>query len=331
MRARNSLWWGFATAALALLVIAVLALVPDPFFTQRVVAASFDDVEGVAPGAPVFFRGAQIGAVRSVGLDGPSRLFDVRLGVRRDWHPSACSFARIAEANPLTTPRIELVAVEVPGNQCGAARLAQGCDRIAPVERGGANVDGCRRSAGLFQTAALAVGQAAAVAKTANAMAQRLGTMMGSNAPGGSPVNMAKVARDATAALAALSGISQKLDASMAPGRGDVALTLSNVRRMTGRAGEFDVASLNGTMRGVQTIVGQNRDNVGGLLTEGRAATVQTRVMLEGLSASLATTSANLARASDSMTALTERLAADPSSVVRGRKFEDPPAPGGKQ
>ena len=93
MGVRNSLWWGYATAAFALILVAVLALVPDPFFTQRVVAASFDDVEGVAAGAPVFFRGAQIGSVRSVSLDGPTRLFDVRLGVRREWHPSACSFA----------------------------------------------------------------------------------------------------------------------------------------------------------------------------------------------------------------------------------------------
>ena len=133
-----------------------------------------------------------------------------------------------------------------------------------------------------------------------------------------------------TAAVAALSGISRKLDASMTPGRGDVALTLANVRQLTGRAGQFDMASLNGTMRGVQTVVGNNQDNISGLLVESRATAAQTRAMLEQLTASLATTSANLARASDSMTALSERLAADPSSVVRGRKFEDPPAPGSK-
>ena len=330
MKAANSLIWGFATALAALIVVAVLAFVPDPFFRERVIAASFDNVEGVARGAPIFFRGSQIGTVRSVDLDAPTRLFDVGLGVRRDWRPSSCSFARIAEANPLTTPHIELVALEVPATQCQAARLAAQCDRVPLVPSRGATIDGCRRNAGLFETAALAVGQAAAVAKTANAMAARLGTMLGSDAPGGSPVNMAKVAQDSTAALAALSGISRKLDDSLAPGRGDVALTLANVRRATGRAGDFDVASVNGTLRDVRTLVGQNQANVTGILSEGRVATTQTRALLEELTASLATTSANLARASDSMTALTERLAQDPSSVVRGRKFENPPAPGSK-
>ena len=240
-------------------------------------------------------------------------------------------FCRVAEANPLTTPRIELVSVE--GSRRPVQRSA-GWPR-----RASASTRSQRTMRRLMDVVAAPVcsrrrrlrsAKQRRLRKTANAMAQRLGAMMGSDTPGGSPVNMAKVAQDSTAALAALSGISRKLDASMTPGRGDVALTLSNVRQMTGRAGQFDVASLNGTMRGVQTIVGSNRDTVSGLLVEGRATAAQTRVMLEGLTASLATTSANLTRASDSMTALTEKLAADPSSIVRARKFEDPPAPGSK-
>jgi hypothetical protein len=322
--ADRQLHWGMATAALALSVILLLAFVPDPFFRDRSLVTRFDDVDSVEPGVAVYFRGAEIGSVRSVELDPATRLFDVDLAVRRDWRPSACSFARITGSNPLVPPRVELVALEIGANACPVARAAARCDALAP-RAGTPAIDGCRRGPDLFAAATAAVGEAAAMARTANQMATQLAGLMASGGSGGGTL---AIARDSMATVAALRGISERLDASFVPGHGDVALTLANVRRASGRAGSFDVASLNATMREVQTMVAQNQANVAGLLAEGRTTTAETRTLLETMSTSLATTGANLARASDSMGALTERLAADPTYALHGSKFVDPPAPG---
>ncbi len=324
--ADRQLHWGIATAITALVIILLLAFVPDPLFRQTLLATRFDDVESVAPGVAVYFRGAEIGAVRSVTLDPATRLFDVGLAVRRDWRPSACSFARITATNPLAPPRVELVALETDARACPAARVAASCDPLAP-RRGVPAIEGCRRGPDLFAAAAAAVGEAAAVARTANQMATQLAGMMTAGGSGGGTLAMA---RDSMATVAALRGISERLDAGLLPGHGDIALTLSNVRRASGQAGNFDVASLNATMREVQAMVAQNQANVTGLLAEGRTTTAETRTLLETISTSLATTSANLSRASDSMGRLTERMAADPSYALHGSKFVDPPAPGAK-
>lgn len=327
---QQQLRWGIVIALIAAVVIAVLAFVPDPLFRQRVMTTTFDDVTAILPGTPVFFRGAEIGAVRSVELDPPSRLFAVRLGVRRDWRPSACSFAEVVATNPLTTPRVELVAVEQPATRCPAARAAALCDRLASIAPpggapGGAAIDGCRRAPDLLQSAAAAISETTAVARTANQMATRLAAML--SGPGSSTFDMAGIAHDSTAALAALSGVAQRLDSSMAP-RGDLALTLANVRRVTGSASRIDVANINGTLSEVRALVAQNQKSIAGILAEGSQTTGQARAMLEDLSASLNQTSANLARASDSAAALGERLAASPTYALHGRKFADPPAPG---
>ncbi|MFY9350966.1 MAG: MlaD family protein [Sphingobium sp.] len=318
--------WGLGAALLAIMVVAVLALVPDPFFRQRVVATSFDDVEGVSPGVPVYFRGAPIGAVRSIDLDGARRIFAVRMGVDRDWRPSDCAFATVASANPLTAPRIELVALETAPAQCRAARLAYGCDPV-PVGAGGEALPGCRRAADLFETAATAIGEAAAVARTANAMAQKLSGML--QGDGSSAVDMAQVAQNATQTLAALNSLSTQLDRSFAPGKGDIALTLSNVRQASGRASQIDVAALNGILRETQALVAQNQASIAGLLAEGRSSAGEVRGILEGASASLVATSANLERTSASLGSLSERLAGDPTYAIRGQRYADPPPPGG--
>lgn len=324
---RTQIRWGIGAALLAILVVAVLALVPDPFFRQRVVATTLDDVEGVTPGVQVYFRGAPVGAVRSIALDGASRRFAVRLGVAREWQPSACSYATVSSANPFTAPRIELVALEGAKTGCDAARMAHGCLAVPSVASDGdPAITGCRRPDDLFDTAAAAVAQAAQVATTANAMAQRLSAMLQGSGGGASAVDMAQVARNATGTLAALNSLSGRLDQSFSPGRGDIALTLANVRKATG---DVDVQSLNGILRETQALVAQNQASIAGLLAEGHSSASEVRQLLEGASASLVATSANLERTSASIGSLSERLAGDPTYAIRGTKYVDPPAPGG--
>lgn len=319
--------WGLGAALLALGVVAILALVPDPFFRQRVIATTLDDVEGVSPGVQVYFRGAPVGAVRSIDLNRQSRTFAVAMGIDRKWQPSACSFATVASANPLTAPRIELVALETGHAQCSAARQAYGCDPVPGREAAGA-LPGCRRPADLFETAALAIGEAANVARTANAMAQKLSGMLQGD---GSAVGMAQVARNATQTLAALNSLSTQLDRSFTPGRGDIALILSHVRQATGRASEIDVAALNGILRETRSLVAQNQVSIAGLLAEGKSSAGEVRGILEGASASLVATSANLERTSSSLGALSERLAGDPTYAIRGQRYVDPPSPGAEK
>ncbi|MET0372056.1 MAG: MlaD family protein [Sphingobium sp.] len=329
---KTQIRWGIGAAVLAVAIVAILALVPDPFFRQRVIATTFDDVEGVSPGVQVYFRGAPVGAVRSIALDGRSRTFAVRLGVAREWQPSACSYATVSSANPFTAPRIELVALETAkGAACATARVAHGCQSVAAVSVDGSDmITGCRRPDDLFDTAAAAVAQAASVARTANAMAQRLqGMLQGSGGGGaGSAVDMAQVARDATGTLAALNSLSGRLDQSFSPGRGDIAMTLANVREATGRVSQVDVQSVNGILRETQALVAQNQASIAGLLAEGHNSAGEVRKMLESASASLVATSANLERTSTSIGNLTERLAGDPTYAIRGTRYTDPPAPG---
>lgn len=323
----HQLRWGLGLAAVAILIVAILAFVPDPFFRQQTLSTRFDDVEAVMPGGSVYFRGAEIGQVRSVALDPATRLFDVRLGVRRDWRPTACSFARISGSNPLAAPRIELVAIEPGATACPAAEAAAGC---TPLTASGARraITGCMRPPDLFETAAAAVNEAGAVAHMVNLMATRFGAGGGAGAASG--FDLARVTQQSTAALAALSTIAQRLNTGFDPGHGDIALTIANVRRASGRAGEFDMASLNATLRQVQALVAQNQANVAGMLADTRATTAETRNLLETLSASLGQTSGNLATATGSLSALSERLSADPTFAIRGAKFADPPPPGSK-
>lgn len=322
--------WGFGTALAALVVVATLAFVPDPFFRQRVFATTLDDVEGIAPGVKVYFRGAAVGEVRSVDLDPPSRTFAVRLGIARDWRPSACSYATVASSNPFTAPRIELVALETGAAQCPSALAAVQCDPVRASAGSVAAITGCRRPADLFQTATLAVGEAANVARTANQMAQRLQAMLQGTGGSGSAVDMAAIARDATGTLAALNSLSVQLDRSFAPGKGDMAMTLANVRKATGRASEVDIAALNGILRETKALVAQNQASIAGLLSEGKNSATEARMLLEGASASLVATSTNLERTSGSLGALTDRLAGDPTFILRGQRYADPPAPGAK-
>lgn len=328
---RSQIRWGLGVSAAALAVVAVLALVPDPFFRHRAYATALDDVAGVSSGTPVFFRGASVGEVTDVRLDPATRTYRVGLSVSKDWRPSACDHVSVAAANPLTAPNVELVSIEGPADRCGTARVAAGCATVPPIAGVADAIAGCRRSPDLIQTAAAAVAEAAAVAKSANAMATRLAAMLdgAGGTGGGAPIDMARLARDATGTVAALNTVSGELGRSLRPGRGDIAMTLANVRRLSGTAATLDVASVNGILRDTNMMIARNQENIAAMLADTRGASAQTRTMLEGLSASMVQASANLATVSDDLGTLTERLSADPTYAIRGTKFADPPAPGG--
>lgn len=326
---KTQIRWGVGSAIAAVLVVAIIALVPDPFFRQNVYPTTLDDVEGITPGVKVFFRGAEVGEVRSIALDPASRNFAVQLGVTKNWRPASCAFATVASANPFTTPRIDLVTLEAKAGACSVARMVAGCDAVPAVAgSGAATITGCKRPDDLFKLATMAVGEAASTARTANEMATRLRDMLQGGGEGGGAVDMATMARNATETLAALNSLSGQLDRSFTPGRGDIAVTLANVRKATGRVSDVDIAALNGILRETQTLVAQNQQSIADLLAETKGTAGQARVMLEGASASLVAASSNLERTSGNLDALTDRLASDPTYILRGQRYVDPPAPG---
>lgn len=326
--------WGLGVSLAAAAIVAVLALVPDPLFRNRAFATSLDNVEGIAAGTPVYFRGASVGEVRDVALDPATRNFGIDLSIAKSWRPSGCDYVAVSAANPFTAPRIDLVSLERPAGACRVALASAGCETVAAVREGGRSpLPGCRRSPDLIQTAAAAVAQAAGVARTANQMATRLQTMIqgsGGARGAGSAIDMAALARDATGTVAALNSLSTSLGRSLEPGRGDIALTLANVRRLSGNASTLDMAAVNGIIRDTNTMIAQNQENVAAMLADTRGATAQTRTMLEGLSASMVQTSANLALVSEHMGELTERMSGDPTFALRGTRYVDPPAPGAR-
>lgn len=322
--------WGVILAAAAVGVVALLAFIPDPLLRQKVFTTTFDDVEGVTRGAPVFYRGAEVGAVRSVTLDSASGDFTVKLGIRRDWRPRACAYARIVESNPVTAPKVEVVALAHAGAACQAAMQKDACQPLSAPRDARAPLTGCRRGPNLFEAAAVAVAQAAEVAKTANAMALRLQTMLeGGASSGKGAVDVQQLMTDAAATLHSVNEMTARLNSTLAPGTGDVAVTLANVRRASGQAAQIDVATANATLADVQALVRANQASVNTMLQQGAALSSESRALLENVSATLASASANLERASASVEGLSERVEDDPTYVIRGQRFADPPPPGG--
>ncbi len=318
---RDQIRWGLAFGAIALALIVILAFFPDPLHRQRVMVVGLDHVEGIGDGAPIYFRGAEIGAVRHVALVPALRTFDVSIGVRRDFRPSACSFMTVSASNPLTQPHLELVALETSARQCPAARVAAACVPVQPVRVARDRLTGCRRSPDLIALATGVITQASGAATAATAMAVRLQAMLAGGGGGGS----GGVTGDLQGAARSLSAVLGGIDHSMAPGRGDLALTLANVRRASGQAARVDVGAVNGTLASVSSMVAENRSNVAQMVANGQAISAQTRDLLQTSARSLAETSDNLARVSASMDSLTERIAGDPGFAVRGQRFADPP------
>jgi ABC-type transporter Mla subunit MlaD len=319
--------WGLGVAVAALAVILVLALVPDPFFRQQLYATTFDDVDALSPGAPVYFRGSKLGAIRKVTLTPQTRTFAVTLGVDRQWRPSACSFAKIVESNPFTTPRIELVALETTTQSCPAARLAAACQPLAAPSAAHSLV-GCKRGPDLFETAALAIAQAAEVAKSANAMALQVQAMIPQGGGAGTGIDLDALIKDVTHTLKQIDQFSGRLNSQLTPNQGALAKGLDNMQKATDQISTVDIASLNVTLGKLQEMTTANQARIDTMLQEGAAISTQTRDLLENLSASLTATGSNLQRSTESLQALSEKLADDPTYIIRGQRYTDPPAPG---
>ena len=321
--------WGIAVCVIALAVVAVIAFVPDPLFRYRTVSTTLDNVAGIDAGTPVSFRGIVVGDVRAVDLDPDSRNFRVRMNVRRDWRPSACTFVSAAAANPFTPPSIELVSVEpavaADAGQCRAAMAAQDCAALPALDAGPMAIAGCRRAPDLVASATMAVREAADVARSANQMAQRLQAMLGSGGSDGGGASMAQIAENATRTLAALQSLSDHLDRSFSPGKGDLAVSLGNVRTISGKIARVDVAQIDGILYNANGVVAENRANLATLVDQAAKSSTHANQMLEGASASLVEATANLKRMTANLDALSERLSADPTFAVRGQHYADPP------
>ena len=314
--------WGLIASLAAIALIAALALAPDPFFRQRVLQTTFDDVAGVSTGAPVYFRGAEIGAVRSVDLVPATGAFAIKLGVRRDWRASACSFAKINEINPMTPARIELVSLSVDRSACSTALAASGCALVTPATSGPAEaIAGCRRTPDFFQLASVAVADVTQVARSANLILAGYNRTEGQ----GTGADLAQLVDNARSSAAAANEFAQRLDRSMAPGEGDLAVTLANARQASGRAATIDVASLNASLSEMKDLIAQNQQTVTAVLSQSRDMTADGRALLETMSSSLVDSANALQRTSASLDALSQRLASDPTYAVRGQRFVDPP------
>jgi ABC-type transporter Mla subunit MlaD len=340
---------GLAAAGLLVVVVAFLAFVPDPFMRQKVHRTTFDDVAAVTPGAPVYFRGATLGSVRSVELDPQRNLFDVRLGLRRDWTPPRCSFARIVETNPFIAPRIELVAPEAPaGSSCAAVRRAAACE-VLPDGRTGRVLDGCSRQEDLLELAAGALAQATTTIESANTTLARIDTAVRGVTGGGgggaaSSFDVQGLLANVETTAASLEDITGKLNATLSARRqAEIADTVGNVRTITEQAARFDVGGVNRTVAGVnstvttanatlaevQGMLAANRASLERITSEGAGLTAESRELLATMSASMAGAAASMERASENLEALSERLGADPTYAVRGARYSDPPPPGG--
>lgn len=320
---------GVCVAVLALIL--VLALVPDPFFRRQTYTTQLDDVAGVAPGTEVYFRGAALGDVRSVALDPASQRFTVRFAVSRDWKPGPCAQVRVSTANPLTPARLTLDSADAaPAAACALARTQSGCDPIALRPGLAADTDArpivaCRRAPDLVQAAAAALAEAAGVAKTANALAQQLAVVM-QGAEGGKGVAGGMVT-DVAGTLDAVHALSTQIERNLRPGQGDLAVTLGNLRQFSGRAASVDVAAINAMLQETRALVTANQAHVTEMLRSGAGTASQARATLEASSASLVRASTNLERISSNLDALSERAAADPTALLRGQRYADPPPP----
>jgi len=170
------------------------------------------------------------------------------------------------------------------------------------------------------------VAEVATVARSANALTTRLQSVL--PADGGSSIDIKALAASATSTLTAANELTMRLDRSLAPGKGDVALTLANARRASDHVADIDVASLNQSLAQMKALLTENQASVTALLNQSKDVAGDSRTLLENLSASLVESSGNLQRASDNLDILSARVAADPSYVLRGQKFAVPPPPG---
>ena len=90
---------------------------------------------------------------------------------------------------------------------------------------------------------------------------------------------------DVTTTLASVNEMSTRLNASLAPGRGDIALTLSNVRQASDQAKTIDVKSINATLRQTQALMEANQAKINTLIDESTAISTDTRSRTSGAAA----------------------------------------------
>lgn len=320
---------GIAVCLAALGLVLALTFLPDPFFRNREYVTRFDNVAGVQAGTTINFHGARVGEVRSVELEPATRQFLVAMSITKRWHPSACSHVAVSASNPLTAPTISLEALEgdaeKSANTCLAARVVAGCEPLAvPASGGGYALAGCRRSPDLVQTATRAIAEAALAARTASNLVMSIQAQVtGGNGAG----KVGSMMDDASQTAAALNSLAVELDRSFRPGKGDVAITLANLRQFSGRAAGFDINGVNATVTEARKLVAENQASVAALLRESAGTATQARATLEAASASLVAASVNLERASANIDRVSEQVAADPSAILRGRDLRDPPEP----
>jgi len=333
---------GVAAAFVITAVTAAIAFLPDPFFRQVIYTTTFDNAEAITSGSPVVFKGATIGKVRSAELDPARNLFNVRLGVRRDWRPPACTFVRIVETNPLIAPRIEIADPEVAANQCAAAQAAAGCLPLAAPTDAKRPLEGCRRAPNIFEVAAMALAQTTKTIASANLILAQADTLLkgftgdGKGKPG---LDAAALSRDVTTTAASLSDITARLDRTLNDARAqEIDQTLTNAKVLTGKAAEIDVKRLNTTVDTANALLGEirstlatNKQNLDAIANQGAGLTGESRELLQSMSASITAASSNMERASENLEALSEKLKADPTYAVRGAKYADPPPPGGNR
>jgi uncharacterized coiled-coil protein SlyX len=165
------------------------------------------------------------------------------------------------------------------------------------------------------------------LARAANVMTARLQAMV----PQSGGADVKSLIGDATSTLVAANQLTRRLDETLTPGKGDVALTLANARKASDQVANIDVTSLNASLANMKSMLAENQQAVTTLIRQGRDVTGDSKVLLENLSASLTASSANLQRATNNLDALTERLSSDPAYALHGQKFADPPTPKASQ
>lgn len=322
---------GIAVCLIALGLVLALTFLPDPLFRNRDYVTRLDNVAGVKAGTAISFHGARVGEVRSVELEPQTRQFLVEMSISKRWRPGACSHVAVSAANPLTAPTMSLEVLEGNAAQsadiCSTARVAAGCQAL-PLPTGSDHraVAGCRRSPDIVQTATRAIEEAALAARTASDLVMSLHAEV-SGGQGNGKGKVGSMMDDASQTASALNSLAGQLDRSFRPGKGDMAVTLSNLRQFSGRAAGFDINGVNATVTEARKLVAENQASVAALLRESAGTASQARATLEAASASLVAASVNLERASANIDRVSEQVATDPSAILRGRDLRDPPEP----
>ena len=341
---RTQIRLGVAACLVAVFGAIIVATVPDLLFRSTVIETSVDDANGIVSGVPVTFMGGAVGKVRWVRLDPQRSLYNLGLQIRKDWAPPPCAVVRIAAANPLTAPKIEIVVPEHASQPVGAPRTtlacagfftAIACTPIAPPARAKASLVGCVRQGDLTQLVAKAVSQASSAIAQGQVLIARLENLTGAQSKGAAGgADLSVLATNVTETTQSVNAIARKINATLTPqSQEDVGAVISNVRKVSDKAAKFDAGSVQMTVSRTNALLEQttallkdNRENIQTLTAQGADATQDGRDVLS----TLQTSTSNLERISANLDAITERLKGDPGYLIKGGRMADPPDPGAK-